>query len=847
MSGTNPTGMTEGMDDEAAFRAGVGAADTDGQDPDYAQEVADVARWTQDIHAARKFDEQARREYGLNRKVLRGDRGLHTVTVPIAPSYVDVMQSFLFARNPSLNCGASAMTEPPPQKQIFGMVMQQYQAQRDQQFQQLQQASQQAQTATASLDPNAVGRLAQLGRSIMQKAGVGKPGAPMAMGGPTPDGQPQPPPPVIEDDPEIIKAVNQLLAPYQQKRDDAKQFAQTMEIVITHMWEKAMLKERCKLQVKSALSIGVGWIKAFWQERMGEDPVTVQAIKDLKEQLASFGATQRKLDSGESTNIDADRARLMQEMAGLQAKVEVVVARGYVVDFVAGEDMQVSTEVPTLAMYRDAQWLAHRSFITKHQAESDYPDLGDKLNSATYYYARKPVNTSGTDTAAVARAMDNDSQVTGKEADYYTQGVDKAGEAGGSKPMLCRWEIWDMDTNNVLTIIEGVKCYAKKPYVPEHGTTRGHPFFLYGIGFIDGSRHPRSMISRSEQLFNEYDSVRTNYREARRRAIPKTAYATNRIDKDEVDKLARATTGEMVGIDMLDPNGDISKALVPIAYNQIDMALYDTSAIRAELEMVWGIQEALSSSIHTAKTATESEIQQQGTQSRTGYMQDDLDAMFNDLACYSAETFLQVLDENDVRDIAGPFSLWEPSLSIQDMGAMLTVQIDAGSSGKPKTAIQQQAWATLLPIIQANIEKIGQLRGSSPEEVADCLEELIQETIRRAGDRVDASQFLPDPPRTPQPKPTPPPPPMPESALMGPQTAELIEVMAQVRAGVMSGMTAEAIIAAAYPNVPPDIVKAMIEGAKTAPGAVLPGTRNSPEPVPPTPEAGNSPAPTATA
>jgi len=846
----SPTGMNEGTDpDMKAFASGVASADDKYQSPEYEQEKEDVARWQKDVRDAREFDKYAREEYARNRRYVTASRGKYSVQVPIAPAYIDVLQSFLYARNPAVSIYPSPMTEPPPQKAIYAMVMEQFQDAQNQNYQQTRQLAQLGQQATQSANPNMVAKLRAIGQKVL--GGIGQGG-----NSPPPDeqGLPAPPPPVSPDDPQIQQAVEQLLEPYRKSRDDAKQFSQTMEIVITHLWDKAFLKERAKMMVKSGLSIGVGWMKCFWVERMGKDPTVLREIRDVQNQIAQISATRELLATDESSNPEADRALLQQQLNGLYAKVQVVVARGFVCDFVAAEDIQISTEVPSLALYRDARWIAHRSYITMRQCIAEYPDIEPaKIKKATCYYPKKPRNKRNDDTGAYTRSND-DTTVRSTDADYYTSANEANGGEKGGTGMVMRWEIWDLESGNVITLLDGLDCYLKKPYVPDQSTTRGHPFFLYCIGIVDGDRHPFSLIARSETLFDEYNSVRTNFREARRRSIPKTAYSRHAIETEEAQKLAEATTGEMVGITMLDPSMPIANALVPVAYNHIDQSLYDTSTIRAELEMIWGIQEALSSSIHTAKTATETEVQQQGTQSRNGYMIDDLDTVFGDLSQYTAEIAVQVLSEDDVRGIAGQFALWEPSLGVEDLNAMLTIGIDAGSSGKPKTAIQQQAWAQILPMLKTLITEIGQLLGSDPEEIAECLEELARETAKRTGDSIDIDQFLPDPPSTPMPKPKPTPPPMIDSALAGPQTAELVEICQQLAAGLMTADEATGLIGIAYPHAPMPAVQAMVSGAlkrlsTRPPGILPPSTRNTPElpkaPDVPQPVDGVAPLPAA--
>lgn len=828
MSTTNTT------DDGGSVEGFTAAYSTSANSEASQQEQACVKDWFKRITNARKFDEYARQSIYLDRKYLNGDRGGFEVEVPIASTYVEVLNSFLYARNPSVNATPSQLTEPPPQKQMLQMAIDEIRQNRQDQIDSMQQGAQIAQQLTQNMPPEAVAQLADMGKKQLIAAGAGQPGGPMMPPEPDQAGNPQPPQQVgdiADNDPDVLRRLAQMMQPYQRKRDDAKQFGATLEIVITRLWEQAKLKRAYKEKVDSALSVGMGWTKSFYMERTGVDPTTQKQIDDIQGRLQEIASTRADIAKGEG-DVDAERAELQQQLAALQAMDPTVLARGYVTDFIPPEDIQVSTDVP-LVRYRDAAWIAHRDFPTADDAKAEYPNLRDSISSATLYYAKKPRDTTTEDTGNVVRV--ENMEISASQADAYQKG--SAGPADTSPdavPCVCRWEVWDRCTGNVITLIEGINRYAKEPFVPEVKTTRFYPFFGYGIGYINGRRHPRSLITRSARLFDEYNAVRSNYREARRRAIPKTAYNREVIEGEEVAKLEQATYGEMVGLRTLAPNIPLKDVLVPISYNQVDPALYDTSAVRADLEMVWGVQEALSSTIRTPKTATEAEIQQTGTNSRTNYMADGLDDDLDDLAVYTAEVALQVIDTQDATDMAGPFALWPEGMEVDEMHALLQVQIDAGSAGKPKTATQQQAWAQVMPLFQNAIDKIGALRGSSPDEIADCHEALLEETAKLTGEGFDASQFMPDPPRVPPPPPAGPTQPLPESALMGPQTAQLEDIVTRVNGGALSNEQAQALIQIAYPAAPQELVTQLLYAAKPPvipAGTTIPGAP-APSPAP---------------
>src|ERR1700690_2264355 len=48
----------------------------------------------------------------------------------------------------------------------------------------------------------------------------------------------------------------------EQPDDDNSDFAETMELIISRLWKLARLKKSARRQVRSALSVGQGWLKA---------------------------------------------------------------------------------------------------------------------------------------------------------------------------------------------------------------------------------------------------------------------------------------------------------------------------------------------------------------------------------------------------------------------------------------------------------------------------------------------------------------------------------------------------------------------------------------------------------
>lgn len=697
-----------------------GVSSLPGSVPD--TERADVRAWMNRISEAREFDKGARKRYAIDRRYARGDSGFE-VSLPIAGSYIDILKAFLYARDPDLDCQPSEGTQPPPIGEI--MLRAREAVQSDPMVQQ--QAAMAAQSAADKAQQQAV-----VGAITPIVSGQGAPQPPPDIGQIAQDAQAS----VID---QAAKAeADRLMTPYRERSSEAKQLGQTLEAIISRVWTQARLKAAAEKQVASGLTIAAGWLKACWQERTGEDPLVRQQISDLQDNIARIQATQQQIEEAAGEQQDALLADLQRQIDGLGAQVEVVIARGMAIDFVSGEDIQIATGVASIIDYRDSPWIAHRTFMSSEDAKATFPSIADKIKNASPYYQQKPADpTERRDSGGLA-------DVDARDADTYKTGAG-AGAGCGS---VCVWEVWDRTSNQVLTLIEGLDCYARTPYAPNPGTSRFYPFFLYSPIQVDGERHPQSLIQRSQSLLDDMNRLYSNRAEHRRRCIPKLAFDATLYEPAELKKLEAGGAGEMVPIKPARPGESVANALHSVAYPPIDPALYDDGPTRAMLEMTWGIQEALSSSIRTAKTATEAEIQQTGTNARTGYMRDCLDSMLSDLAEYTAEVCLQKMSREDAVRIAGPWAFWPEGISIEDLGALVVVQIRAGSSGKPDTTRQREAWAAAMPVIQNAIMQVGQLRGSSPESIADCIEELVAETLQRTGDKIDPTRFLPDAPVT---------------------------------------------------------------------------------------------------
>ena len=735
---TPVTGVAIDVDPAAALAKGLAVATGDDaarREGVIPQDEADsVRKWYDCFEEARKFDDSARRQMAVDRRYARGDSSF-LVDANILGTNIEILESHLFARNPDFEINPGKAMQPPSAEAIRDAVEAQLQAD---------------------------GTLAATGQMAMQEAiGLGLGAAQAAQVAQQAQAQ------MIAM--KVNSEVFALRRRYGERERQIRAFCETCEIIGTRMWKDAKLKARGIPYVRGQLTVGAGVLKAGWQERTEPSSTTQQAINDLKaslDQLNRLELQQQEADesgvqtapaanqdipqdatapfSDTWTNAGARREEILAQMRALEGQVDQVVERGFYIDGVDLENFQI----PAGWRYADhlnAPWNAVIDYPTEDQAladhgaylKSQHRDPAALLGRATKYAPRKPVAVLGVSASTLEAAS-----LPVSEADGFVAQGNSAYSDTGQARNVRRIEIWDRLAKCVYTLIEGVPCWVKAPWNPPP-TTRFYPFFFYSASEVDGQRYPQSKVTRSIKLIDEYNRIGSDEAKHRRRIVPKTAFDAGTVPESEARKLEQAEIGEMVGLNLTQPGMDLRMALVPIQYPAMDASVYSREPILAQIDRIWGTQEAQAGNADPNITATAAEIEQAGFQARTGRQRDALDDAFSELALFTVEIARQYVTEADAIDICGPDAFWPAYGGPDDLIYTVSVTVAAGSSGKPSTSRDRESWATLLPLLNQGIERIGALRGASPEETADRLEEVLKMTAQRSGERVVIDNLIP--------------------------------------------------------------------------------------------------------
>ena len=545
----------------------------------------------------------------------------------------------------------------------------------------------------------------------------------------------------------------------EQPTSDDHAFARTLSLVISRLWKDGRLKKVAKKAIRSSLSVGPGWFKAVMLAKAGRDPQVERDLNDAQENLQRLRATEAAIEDGSVEDREVAVKEVEELIAALEAKVEVIVRSGLAIDFVRAEDIQVSLDVAETSDYLDADFIDQSIYCRKDDLRNRFEMLTDAdVKQATCYYQKRPYSEADSnDTYSNADAE------TGGQFTKGAPGETMGGEGEKAVQFAKIIERWDKRTNLIYTMIDGLKKWAVAPYAPPFSSTRFYPFFQVAMYEVDSERFPQSLSWRLRKLQDEYSTARSNVRRVRERTQPGTIFNASQIDPENARKLENSVGAEYVGIKPLNADADFGKIFAPKPTASINHNLYDTQPILSDMERISGVQEALQSSVQTAKTATEAEIQQSGFASRTDAGRDALEDTLRDLAHYTAEVALQAVPAQQAVKIAGVKAFWPEGMDIEDITTMVNVDIDAGSTGKPSKQGEKETWSIVMPMVQKMLMEIRMLQTIDPG-LAEAMMNLLKETLLRLDDRFDIEKIMPSSPPPPPPAAPPEDPPGPGGA-----------------------------------------------------------------------------------
>ncbi|KAF0844332.1 hypothetical protein FNL37_1776 [Methylovorus glucosotrophus] len=512
--------------------------------------------------------------------------------------------------------------------------------------------------------------------------------------------------------PEIAVTLNQRINTAEYPL--AKPFAETLEQALNDYFVKeTKLKIRGKTAVRGALTALRAWAKVIWHRETRTDPVIKNQLNDAQDNLMRIELLIKETSEqgGDCADHEAKKFELGQQMQALQKQLEVVESEYLAIDIIPVEDIVIMDDsIRDIDEYRQAGAIAQRVRMTVGKFKAMF---GKAPPSGSKKY--------------ISDTEDEETAETNVDED------DK---------LVYVWEVWSKDDMTMYTLCDGVPVFARDPQQPEKFGSQWYSFFPLQFRRVDGIRDPKSMVEQLIELQDEYNTRRTNASEHRKKNIPiRIINKASDITDSEISAInGRNIKDDVIGVsaDPTRPLADQLASLPEIPYNA---QMYETSDILYDIEKVSNSQDAASGAVRVAKTATEAEIQSAGMSSRQGEYLDVLEDWLSDMAEYAAHLLLQNVSQEEIARRYGEKAVW-PQLSQEQMFRLVEVGIRAGSTAKPNKMRERDQWLQLLPLLQKAIEQITAAKQNGDNKTAETIINLLDETLRRFDERLDARQLL---------------------------------------------------------------------------------------------------------
>jgi len=482
-----------------------------------------------------------------------------------------------------------------------------------------------------------------------------------------------------------------------------EKLARFLELALDREMKAARLKKKARRCVKNALVSGVGWLKVCWQRALEDSPIIRATIPDAQDNILRIEHEREELRKGDAE--DDDKEELQELIKGVESASELIFAEGIVLDVVPPENILVDPGCP-LADVEQADWIAQRIWMRKDLAEARF---------------KKSLKQ-----ASVWTQPEGDDEAWGETQRERTE----------RDAWVAIWELWDRTLGRVFTWAEGDDDWLRAPYSPPVGM-HWHPFFPL-ILIEDDLGNPVPMVDLLEKLQEAYDKRRLNGEKHRALAAPKVVVDGSLINPSDAQRVNNADPYATVAVDLAGRRPqDIFHT---ISFPAFDPRMYATDDIRAEMDMISGVQDAMRGAVIKAKTATEASILQQGMSGRVGDIRDTIEEWLGEIARYAASLILRNMSDDEASRIAGePVIL--PKVHVEEALRLLSVEIRPGTTGKPDEAAERERWIQLMP----QMMQLYQMAQQAHQAGADAKPffELIKETLRRFDERIDIERFLP--------------------------------------------------------------------------------------------------------
>lgn len=478
---------------------------------------------------------------------------------------------------------------------------------------------------------------------------------------------------VVQDP--ITGAVTQQMNPVLKEIMEVREYNDLTDRVgrtLEAMWsyyaseQSPSFKKQMKQLVRRAKVCGIGYLWLDFQRALEPKPDVMKQLTDVTDRITTLERLAGEAAAGEIDESSAEMAQLRALEADLQAESEVIVREGLVFDFPRFDEILVDPATRHLNGFIGAQWIDRTWDMHPEEVEEVYKvKLGRNFKAYT----------------------EKDNQRASAES---RDTPDKDGMARVHR-------IYHKRDQTAFTLIEGYLGFIEPVASPKIKLERFWPVFTLTFNEVEHNEeiYPPSDVRQMKHAQQEYNRARQGLREHRMANRPAYITSVGKLSTEDKEKLANHPANAILELTAIQVGEKAADLLQPMKTVPIDPAVYDVGGAMQDVLLSAGSQEANLGPTGDS-TATESSIAENGRTIEASSNVDDLDEFLSEVAQSAGEVMLLNLSPETVTKIAGPGAVW-PQVDRQTIAESISLQIKAGSSGRPNAAAELAKMERFMP------------------------------------------------------------------------------------------------------------------------------------------------------
>jgi len=440
-------------------------------------------------------------------------------------------------------------------------------------------------------------------------------------------------------------------------------------------------KPQMKQMVRRSRTTGVGYIELGFQREMDLSDEQASRIADMTERLSVVGQLQADQQDGKFDETSAQAEELRLAIQAIKNEPEMIVREGLVFQFPLSTRIIPAPETEKLVGWVGCPWLAKEVILSVDRIKQVYGiDVG---TSYTAYKAEtgKPVGS--------ARARKNDG--TG---------------------LACIWHVYDRETGLEYVVCDGYPDFLREPGPPEVQVEQFFPIWAVTFNEVENEDElfPKSDVHMLMPIQREYNRSKEGIRQHRIANRPLYLAPAGQFDEGEQKSLAEHAAHDVIEVRALRDGVKVEDLIAPVRKIGVDPNLYETESLFEDAARVVGVQQAMIGGTANG-TATGASLAAESQQGSVGLDSDDFDDCLSSVMRAAGQVLLLNLSPETAMKIAGPGAYW-PEISKVEMLDEISIEIKAGSSGRPNQQQEAASFERMYPLLV-------QIPGISPVWLAE--------------------------------------------------------------------------------------------------------------------------------